>query len=121
MKEEFSVATVFQRKKKESLGNYKPVSFTSVPEKVLEKNPCGSISSHMKEEKMIGSTQQKFIKCRSCLSNVMAFCAEMTGSMDKGRAVDAAYLKFSKAFDMVSRNILRAKLMIHELHGRTIR
>ena len=45
----------------------------------------------------------------------------MTGPMGKGRAVDIAYLKFSKAFDAVSCNILRAKLMIYELHGRTIR
>lgn len=45
----------------------------------------------------------------------------MTGPMGKGRAVDITYLKFSKAFDTASGNILRAKLMIYELHGRTIR
>jgi len=41
----------------------------------------------------------------------------MTGSVDKERAVDIAYLQFREAFDMVSHNIL--KLMTYELHGRT--
>lgn len=55
------------------------------------------ISSHMKEKKVTGNSQQGFIKGRSCLSNPIAFCGEMTSSTDKGRAVDIAYLKFSKA------------------------
>lgn len=69
---------------------------------------------------MTGNSQQGFFKGRSYLRNPTTFCGEMTGPMGKGRAVDIAYFKFSKAFDTVSCNILRAKLMIYELHGRTI-
>lgn len=35
----------------------------------------------------------------------------MTGLLDKGRAMDIAYLEFRKAFDPVSHKILTEKLM----------
>ena len=40
--------------------------------------------------------------------------------MDEGKAVDAVYLDFSKAFDTVPYNILVEKLAAHGLDGRTL-
>lgn len=39
----------------------------------------------------------------------LAFCDEMTGSVDVYRAVDAVYIDFSKPPDAVSHSILIAK------------
>ena len=41
---------------------------------------------------------------------MVAFYDGMTGCLDEGRAVDAVYLVFSKAFNTVSHNILTGKL-----------
>ena len=50
------------------------------------------------------------MKGKSCLTSLMAFYNEMTGSVDEGRAVDVIYLDFSKAIDAVSHNIIIDKL-----------
>jgi len=68
------------------------------------------IIKQVEEKKVIRSSQHGFTKEKSCLTNLKAFYDGMPGSVDEGRAVDVAYLDFSKAFDTVSRNILLGKL-----------
>ena len=68
-------------------------------------------SRYMKDKKVVGSSQHGFTKGKSCLTNLIAFCNERTGSVDEERAVDIVYLNFSKAFNTVSHNILLDKQM----------
>lgn len=70
----------------------------------------GGISKHVKGKKGLGSGPYGFTKGKSCLTNLVAFCDGMTGWVDEGRAVDAVYPDFSKAFDTDSFNILLGKL-----------
>ena len=55
-----------------------------------------SISRHVKEEEVIGSSHHRFSKSKSHLTNLTAFCAEVTGSVDEWWAVDIVHLDFSK-------------------------
>ncbi|KGL72651.1 RNA-directed DNA polymerase from mobile element jockey, partial [Tinamus guttatus] len=48
-----SVTPVFKKGKKEEAGNYRPVSLTSVPGKVMERLILATVSGHMEDKKVL--------------------------------------------------------------------
>lgn len=66
-------------------GKCRPNSFVLGPEKAMEKILLEIISSHKKITKVIGSSQDRLFKGKSCLTN-LASADEMPGSEVKGRA-----------------------------------
>jgi len=110
-----NVTPIFKKGKKEDPGNYRPVSLTPIPGKMMEQLILEVIIKQVEEKKVIRSSQ------KSCLTNLIAFYDSMTGCVDEERAVDVVYLDFSKAFDTVSHNILLGKLRKCGLDEWTVR
>ncbi|TRZ07504.1 hypothetical protein HGM15179_019602 [Zosterops borbonicus] len=59
--------------KKEDPGNYRPVSLTSVPGKIMEKIILGGTEKYLEDNAVIGQSQPGFMRGKSCLSNLISF------------------------------------------------
>ncbi|KAK4832714.1 LOW QUALITY PROTEIN: hypothetical protein QYF61_025175 [Mycteria americana] len=115
-----NVMPIYKKAQKEDPGNYRPVSLTSVPGKIMERFILSALNRHVQATQGIRPSQHGFMKGRSCLTNLISFYDKVTRLVDEGKAVDVFYLDFSEAFDTVSHSILLEKLAAHGLGGCTL-
>jgi Reverse transcriptase (RNA-dependent DNA polymerase) len=104
------VTPIFKKGKRTEPGNYRPVSLTSVPCKVLEAIIKDNVMSHLLANSLLKDSQHGFMPNRSCSTNLIEFMDKVTSNIDKERPVDIFYLDFSKAFDSVPHERLMIKL-----------
>ncbi|CAM4614994.1 unnamed protein product [Caretta caretta] len=105
-----NIVAIFKKGKKRDLGNYRPVSLTSVVCKVLEKILKEKVVKDIEVNGKWDKIQHGFTKGRSCQTNLISSFEKVTDFLDKGNAVDLIYLDFSKAFDTVPHGELLVKL-----------
>ena len=96
-----NVTAIFKKGDKKLPVNYRPISLTSVPGKILERIIRIDIVQHMTENNLFTTCQHGFIAGKSCTTQLLEYMEDITQALDNGNGVDIIYLDFQKAFDKV--------------------
>ena len=115
-----NITPIFKKGSKSEVGNYRPVSLTSVICKLMESLLKDAIMQHIALNNIISSTQHGFLPNKSCLTNLLEYLETLTKLVDEGHSADVVYLDFAKAFDKVPHHRLLAKLKAAGITGKIL-
>ena len=79
--------------------NYRPVSLTCVPCKLLEHKVCLNIMAHLDEHRRLSEKQHAFRKRHSCETQLITVIDDWAKILDNQGQVDTFILDPEKAFD----------------------
>ena len=100
------------------MGNYRPVSLTSVACKVMDSIVRDELVTHMITNGLFADEQHGFSPGRSCITQLLYVLEEWTEMLDCGKPVDVVYMDFQKAFDSVPHRRLLSKLKSYGITGK---
>lgn len=105
-----NVTAIFKNGERSKPSNYRPISLTSVPGKLMERIIRDALVNHMTTNNLFCEEQHGFIKGKSCATQLLEYMEDLTAAIDQGYEVDVIYLDFCKAFDKVPHKRLLAKI-----------
>lgn len=105
-----NVIPIYKKGDRQNPANYRPVSLTSIPCKLLEHIIHRHIMDHIDKYKVLSNHQHGFRQGRSCDSQLSGLIEDLAKTLDNRSQVDLVILDFSKAFDTVPHQRLLRKL-----------
>ena len=115
-----NVTPLFKKGSRLDPSNYRPVSLTSVPCKVLERIVRDAVVVHMIINNLICSEQHGFVPRKACVTNLLETVDFVTKNMSERIPTDIIFLDFAKAFDKVPHRRLLHKLECIGIVGQAI-
>jgi hypothetical protein len=103
------VVPIYKGGDRSVVGNYRPVSLTSVVCKKIEYVIAGYLRQVWEISGWLYEGQHGFRPGYSCESQIVTVCQNIADSLDEGVRTDATVIHFSKAFDLVPRDRLLTK------------
>ena len=111
------IVPVFKKGPAGDVANYRPISLTCVPCKLMERIIAQHIYDHLVDCNLLSSAQHGFVKRRSTCTNLLESVNDWTLAADNKKSVTIAYIDFTRAFDCVSHNKLLARLQSYGICG----
>jgi hypothetical protein len=105
-----NVVSIYKKGDRTNPANYRPVSLTSIPCKLLEHIIYRHIMDHFDFHQVLTNHQHGFRQGRSCETQLAGLINDLAHSLDKKGQTDMIILDFSKAFDTVPHKRLLYKL-----------
>ena len=105
------VVPIYKEGTKSTPLNYRPVSMTSMPCKVIERLLVDHIVDYLEENNLLANCQFGFRQGRGVEDQLLLMYGEIIERVDTGEVVDVVYLDLSKAFDVVHHELMIEKLM----------
>ena len=115
---EANVTSIYKKGDRTKPENYRPISLTSVPCKLMERIIRDQIVKHMSRNDFFSPFQYGFVSGKSCVTQLLEFLDDITESLDQGGDIDIIYLDFSKAFDKIPHKKLMKKTIGYGIRGK---
>jgi hypothetical protein len=115
-----SVCPVFKKGSKGDPDNYRPISLTCILCKLMEGVVRDAVVEFLLANQLICPSQHGFLPGRSTVTNLLEYLGTLTRLVDEGHQVDVLYLDFRKAFDVVPKERLLAKMDSIGVRGKVL-
>ena len=111
------ITPVFKKGSAGVAANYRPISLTCVPCKIMERLISCRMFQFFVDNNILHPAQHGFLKGRSTCTNLMECMNDWILSIQYRRLVTVVYIDLSKAFDVVSHDKLLIRLATYGITG----
>ena len=103
-----NICPLFKKGDRSLARNYRPVSLTCIPCKLLEHIVCSNIMAHLDEHELLSDRQHAFRKWHSCETQLTTVINDWAKILDKKGQVDTLYSILKRLSILLPMNSLKA-------------
>ena len=105
---------------RQDVGNYRPISILPIPGKVIEKIYHRHINEYLELHSILNTRQGGFRKYHSTVKTIAELTDNIFNNINEKYITGATFIDFNKASDTVDHAILKQKLKLMGITGKTL-